>query len=135
MSEWENLPKNFSGLTGFVYIIINLHTDKKYIGQKKFWKQVTKPPLKGRVNKRRSLVESDWRSYYGSNQKLLDDLEALGKHKFRRVILVLCGSKAEMNYEETRLQFEHQVLLSRKWYNAMINCRISSNQLSEGFKK
>ncbi len=135
MTFWKNTPKNFDGLEGFVYIIKNLHTQKKYLGQKKFWKAVTRKPLKGRVNKRRSKAESDWKTYYGSNKYLLGDVAALGKHRFERTILLLCKSKAEMNYHEARLQFEHQVLLSPQWYNAMINCRVSCNQLPEYMKR
>ena len=35
---------------GFVYEIRDTETDMKYIGKKKFWSKVSRPPLKGRKN-------------------------------------------------------------------------------------
>ena len=43
---------------GFIYRIVELDTGRQYIGKKQFWSKVTKPPLKGRKNKRRSRKES-----------------------------------------------------------------------------
>ncbi len=131
MSEREGTPINIKDYVGFVYVITNLHTNKKYIGQKLFWKRVKRKPLKGQKRIRRCKVESDWKNYYSSSKALQSDLRILGKKMFGRKILMLCNSKAEMNYEETRLQFEHQVLLSPSWYNGMINCRISKNQIPD----
>ncbi len=48
---------------GFVYLITNLTNGKKYIGKKLAKFKVTKKPLKGKKNKRRSTKESDWRTY------------------------------------------------------------------------
>ena len=52
---------------GFVYLITNLTNNKKYIGKKLTKFKVTKKPLKGKKNKRRSTKESDWRTYWGSS--------------------------------------------------------------------
>ena len=67
------------GIIGFVYLITNLTNDKKYIGKKLAQFKRSKPPLEGRKNKRRTLVESDWRDYYGSSDELNEDVEKLGK--------------------------------------------------------
>ena len=64
---------------GFVYEITDTQTDMKYIGKKKFWSRVTRPPLKGRKNKRRSLKESDRKSYYGSSEVVKELVENTGE--------------------------------------------------------
>jgi hypothetical protein len=46
--------------TGFVYQIHNLTNDKKYIGKKEFYKVIKRPPLKGKKNKRKATVFTDW---------------------------------------------------------------------------
>ena len=59
--EVDELPQDCEG---FVYVITNLINNKKYIGKKLARFKVTKPPLKGRKNKRRSTKESDWKTYW-----------------------------------------------------------------------
>ena len=54
----------------FVYLITNLTNNKKYVGKKLAKFKTTKPPLKGRKNKRRGHKESDWRTYWGSSDHL-----------------------------------------------------------------
>ena len=53
---------------GFVYMVTDKETGMKYIGKKGFFSKVTKPPLKGKKRKRRSLKESDWKKYCGSSE-------------------------------------------------------------------
>ncbi len=88
----EEIPE---GYIGFVYLITNLNTGQKYIGKKLAQFKRTKPPLKGKKLKRRSTVESDWREYWGSSERLLADVQALGPENFTREIIYLCKSKAE----------------------------------------
>ena len=71
---------------GFVYIITNLKNNRKYIGKKLARFKKSRPPLKGKVNKRRYTVESDWQTYYGSNDELTIDVETLGTENFKREI-------------------------------------------------
>lgn len=110
---------------GFVYLITNKVTGRKYIGQKKFWFKVTKPPLKGRKNKRRSIKESDWRTYWGSSNSLKADIEALGEKNFTREILHFCYTKSALNYLEAREQFDRRVLETDEYYNGIISCKIN----------
>jgi len=49
---------------GFVYCLTDTENGKKYIGKKKFTRKITRPPLKGKKRKRRSVAESDWQTYY-----------------------------------------------------------------------
>jgi hypothetical protein len=117
----EELPE---GCVGFVYLITNLTNNRKYIGKKLAQFSRTKPPLKGRKNRRRSKVESDWRDYYGSNDELNLDVQALGTQNFKREILYYCGSKSELSYVEAREQFTHKVLESDEYYNGHIRVRV-----------
>ena len=122
----EEIPE---GIIGFVYLITNLTTGQKYIGKKLAQFKKTKPPLKGKKLKRRSTVESDWRDYWGSSDRLQADVTSLGPEKFTREILYYCKSKAEMSYLEAREQFERRVLESDEYYNGIINCRIGGSNV------
>jgi hypothetical protein len=117
----EELPE---GAVGFVYLITNLTNNRKYIGKKLAQFKRTKPPLKGRKNKRRTTVESDWREYYGSSDELNEDVEKLGTQSFKREVLFYCYSKSELSYIEAREQFTHKVLESDEWYNGHIRVRV-----------
>ncbi len=112
------------GFVGFVYLITNITNNRKYIGKKLTQFKRSKKPLKGRTNKRRYTVESDWRDYYGSSDELTADVELLGKDKFKREIMFWCKSKSELSYIEAREQFTHKVLESREWYNGHIRVRV-----------
>ena len=112
------------GMIGFVYIITNLSNDRKYIGKKLTQFKRSKKPLKGRTNKRRYTVESDWQDYYGSSDELSADVQLLGKDKFKREILFWCANKSELSYIEAREQFTHKVLESKQWYNGHIRVRV-----------
>ena len=121
---------------GFVYQITNRFTGKKYIGKKFFWSKKTLPPLKGKKRKRRSIVESNWRDYYGSSANLMEDINQCGKEMFYREILYLGKGKGDLAYMEAKLQFDNDVLLSDQYYNGIIQVRIGGNSvkvLKEGF--
>ena len=122
----EEIPE---GYIGFVYLITNLTTGQKYIGKKLAQFKRTKPPLKGKKLKRRSTVESDWRDYWSSSDRLQADVQALGPEKFTREILYYCKSKAEMGYLEAREQFERRVLETDDYYNGIINVRVGGSNI------
>ena len=67
----EEMPED---VVGFVYMITNITSGKKYIGKKLVQFKKSRPPLKGRKNRRRYKVESDWKDYYGSSDKLNEDI-------------------------------------------------------------
>ena len=75
--KWIHTPKDIKKYAGFVYLITNIKTGKKYIGKKFFWSKRTLKPLKGKKTKRRVTKESDWKNYYGSCKKLLEDIKKL----------------------------------------------------------
>lgn len=128
----EELPDD---CVGFVYIIENLITGRKYIGKKlaKFAKTTYKTvKLKNGTKKKkkiRSKISSDWQDYYGSSDELNKDVATLGKENFKREILYLCKSKAECSYIEARTQFERKVLESADYYNGQISVRVHGSHI------
>jgi hypothetical protein len=140
MSAWTYKGKLVDTLPddceAFVYLITNTTNDKKYIGKKLAKFKTTKPPLKGRKNKRRGFKESDWRTYWGSSDHLNEDVITLGEHKFTREILHYCPTRGIASYIEAQEQFERNVLLTDEYYNGIINVRVGGSQiLKEHFKK
>jgi len=111
-------------VVGFVYLITNTINGRMYIGKKLARFKRSRPPLKGRKNKRRYKVYSDWQDYYGSSDELSADVLKLGKEKFTREILFYCYSKAELSYVEAREQFARKVLESNDYYNGHIRVRV-----------
>jgi hypothetical protein len=114
---------------GFVYEITNLTNNRVYIGQKNFWRTVKLRPLKGKTNKRHRRAETDWQQYYGSSKELHGDVETLGPDQFSRTILYMCENRNQMNYFEAREQFARDVLLDKRYYNGIINCRVGRKGL------
>ncbi len=128
----ESLPED---CVGFVYLITNLVSGRKYIGKKlaKFSKTTVRTvKLKNGTKKKkkiRSKIDSDWQLYYGSNDELKKDIQTLGADKFTRQILYYCKSKAECSYIEAREQFRHQVLESDDYYNGHIQVRVHGSHI------
>ncbi len=126
----ETLPED---CLGFVYLITNTTNNRKYIGKKlaKFSKTSQKTVKLKNGNKKkkkiRSLIDSDWQTYYGSSPNLTADIQALGTDKFTREILYFCKTKAEMSYIEAREQFERKVLETDEYYNGIINLRVGGS--------
>jgi hypothetical protein len=120
----ESIPEEYEG---FVYLITNLTNNQKYIGKKLARFKTTKPPLKGKKNKRRGSKESDWQDYWGSSDRLNADIATLGKQNFSREILYFCTSRAEMSYIEAREQFDRRVLETDEYYNGIINVRVGGS--------
>jgi len=128
----ETLPED---CVGFVYLITNKLTGRKYIGKKlaKFSKTTYKVvKLKNGKKKRKKIkgkIDSDWMTYYGSSPELTKDVVALGVENFDREILYYCKSKSECSYIEAREQFARRVLESTDYYNGHIQVRVHGSHI------
>ena len=128
----EVLPED---CVGFVYLITNTLTGRKYIGKKlaKFSKTTYKTlKQKNGIKKRKKIkskIDSDWQEYYGSSPELSKDIEKLGINSFTREILYYCRSKAECSYVEAREQFSRKVLESVDYYNGHIQVRVHGSHI------
>jgi len=130
MKPWKYLKDEFTdpgNAWGFVYEIIDLSNNKRYIGKKQFLFKKTKT-VKGK--RKRSLVESDWKDYFGSSDILNNEISVKGEDNFERIILRICYSKSECSYWEAKYQFEYDVLLKpEEFYNEWISCKVSRRHL------
>jgi hypothetical protein len=137
-TQIETLPED---CVGFVYLITNNVSGRKYIGKKlaKFRKtsyKVVKLKNGNKKKKRiRSKIDSDWQLYYGSNDQLNRDIQELGADNFTREILFYCRSKAECSYVEAREQFNRRVLESDDYYNGQISVRVHGSHIRKLVKK
>ena len=128
----DSLPED---CVGFVYLITNTVSGRKYIGKKlaKFSKTTTRTvKLKNGTKKKkkiRSKIDSNWQTYYGSSPELSKDVEALGADNFTREILYYCKSKAECSYVEAREQFTRKVLETTDYYNGHIQVRVHGSHI------
>ena len=126
ISTIEDVQKESPDAYGFVYQITNLNTGKVYIGKKALFharkKKITQKVKKAtgtRKTYERTVVESDWKTYYGSSKELSSDVQKYGKDRFERVILEFCCSKKYLSYAEVAWQFKLDVL-RRDTYNGNI---------------
>tara|TARA_B100000780_G_scaffold173956_1_gene121789 strand:+ start:141 stop:548 length:408 start_codon:yes stop_codon:yes gene_type:complete len=124
---YDEAPKEYMG---FVYLVTDLNTNRKYIGKKLFWNTRKLKPLKGKTRRRTQIVESNWKSYYGSNEELQQLVEISNAERFLREILYLCAKKGIMGYLEAREQFDRNVLLSDEYYNNFIGCKIHGKHVA-----
>jgi mannosyltransferase OCH1-like enzyme len=128
----EQLPDD---IIGFVYLIINKSTGKKYIGKKlaKFTKTKVKTvTLKSGEKKKKKMKtyeESDWKTYWSSSEELKKDVVSLGEESFSREILHYCNSKGVLSYMELKEQMDRQVLESNDYYNAIVQVKIHKNHV------
>ena len=100
-TQVEILPED---CVGFVYLITNNLSGRKYIGKKlaKFSKTTYKMvKLKNGKKKRKKIkgkIDSDWQTYYGSSPELTKDVLALAvgwtlKNEYCPLpIVIFCGS-------------------------------------------
>lgn len=131
--NWEYDNKDFTedligDNYGFVYEITNLTNKRKYIGKKFFYSAKTKQ-VKGK--KKKVKVASDWKTYYGSNAELVNDVKIHGEENFKREILHLCKTKGECGYLEAKEQFVRGVMESEDYYNTWIMVRVRKSHIKD----
>ena len=76
---YDTLPEDYYG---FVYIITEKETQMKYVGKKFFYRTKTLPITKTRKRRKKTLVESDWRTYCGSSERVQELVESKGLDAF-----------------------------------------------------
>lgn len=112
---------------GFIYLLTNIETGRRYIGKKYLWSErkvkLTKKEVAALENKRLKKwkivrKESDWLTYSSSSDEIKKEV-AQGV-QFRREIIHWTFSKIETYYQEVKLQFQNNVLESDEWYNKNI---------------
>lgn len=130
MSEWlynNEIIDSPGEYYGFVYIITNLLSGRRYIGKKFFWS--TKRKQVNKVRKRFK-VESDWKEYWSSSDELKQEVAILGKANFKREIIHLCKNKGTTNYLEAKEQFVKEVLeYPDQWYNSWIQVKVHKSHV------
>ena len=116
IKEISQFPHN---TFGFVYRIFNKKTGKAYIGKKVLYHNIKKKLTKNelaeiegqgrRPSYRLTIKESDWKTYWGSNKLLLEELKT-DKDNFERIIIQLTQDKKQLTYFETKYLFVYSVL-------------------------
>lgn len=124
MNEYEN-PWLWNGTpftedmigkyAGFIYLLVDKETGKKYIG-KKYFDQIRKT----RKKTRRVRSSSNWMDYYSSSENIKKIVSEFGKDRFERHILSLHITRGAVNREEIRLQFSLNVLEGDEYLNDCI---------------
>ena len=140
-NDWTHNGERFTSddigdFYGFVYRITNLVNGHDYVGRKYFNTVRKLKPLMGFKRKRKVIKETDWKEYWGSSKRLLEDIEKHGKHNFKREIICLCDTRGQTNYMEAKIQFEEDVLIKENNYNGIIAIKLgqgSINKLAERY--
>ena len=102
---------------GFVYLITNTVSGRKYIGRKFYHT----------YKKRKRVKESNWRVYAGSSKPLKEDMQRLGKNKFTFEIICNYKTRGGVVSGEVHFQTDNDVLSpellpcgERPYYNGQI---------------
>lgn len=125
------------GALCFVYVITRIADGKFYIGKKlcvfvkTSIKTITTKTGTKKKKKTKTLVPSDWKTYYGSSVELQSDVARLGQEAFRRDILVFCTHKGTAGYLEMKYQMDARVLelSDEACYNKIVNARVHKKHL------
>jgi hypothetical protein len=124
----EDIPQN---TFGFIYITTHTPTGKKYLGKKSIYHNVKKkltkkelveqPVTRGRKSTTTTIQkESDWKTYYGSEEFIKQKIKDKKQEEFTREILFFVPNKKLLTYYECKYQFVYGVLESDEWLNTNI---------------
>jgi hypothetical protein len=118
------------GSYGFIYITTHIPTGKKYLGKKSLYhnvkKKLTKKELaeqtgRGRKSTTQTIQkESDWKTYYGSEEFIKQKIKEGKQEEFTREIIHFVPNKKLLTYFECKYQFQLGVLESNEWLNTNI---------------
>jgi hypothetical protein len=116
---------------GFIYIVTHIPSGKKYLGKKSFYHTLNKklgkkelliqPITRGRTKTTKQVIkESDWKTYYGSEEYIKQKIKEGKQDEFTREIIHLVPSKKLLTYFECKYQFMYSVLENTDWINSNI---------------
>jgi hypothetical protein len=125
ISSLEDIQQN---PFGFIYITTHIPTGKKYLGKKSFFhtlnkklgkKELSQQPItRGRVKTTKQIIkESDWKTYYGSEEFIKQKLKEGKQEEFTREIIHFVSNKKLLTYFECKYQFIYGVLENEEWIN------------------
>jgi hypothetical protein len=114
----EDFQKN---IFGFIYEI-TYSNGKKYLGSKYLFHNKTRPPLKGKKRKRKTVVESDWKTYIGSIKSdfAKKEIKEGEVEVVNRAILLMCENKKQISYYESKYLFVRSCIETDRYYNSNI---------------
>ena len=69
-------------------------------------------------------TETNWKDYYGSSKYITFDVNTFGQLQFKRKIIMLCNSKFDMMYHETKQIIDRNAIYDQQYYNLAIYCRL-----------
>jgi hypothetical protein len=116
--DQEDIPPK---AIGFIYLITQLSTGKRYIGRKLLTKAGRKT-INGKTKKIR--VESDWQGYWSSSPDLRQLVKDIGEHDFRREVLQFVSSKGSLAYCEEMALYQMGALESDSFMNGNIRSKV-----------
>lgn len=127
LADGVKLPEDFEDNPplGFIYRITDTVLNKDYIGKKQITRIERKPPLKGKVRKRKVVKQTDWKTYTSSCNQINRAIETRGKDDFKFEILQFVDTKWELAYFELYHQIQENVMFREDSYNGIINVRLS----------
>ena len=129
--EIYSIDDFLTGTFGFIYITTHIPTGKKYLGKKSLYhttnqklgkKELAEQPIaRGRKPTTKQVIkESDWKTYYGSEEFIKQKIKEKKQEEFTREIIHLVGNKKLITYFECKYQFQLGVLESQDWLNTNI---------------
>ena len=131
IQEYTSLEDFKEGTFGFIYVTTHIPTGKKYLGKKSLFhtlnkklgkKELTEQPItRGRKSTTKKIVkESDWKTYFGSEEFIKQQIKEGKQDEFSREILIQVSDKKLLTYFECKYQFKYGVLESQDWMNTNI---------------
>jgi hypothetical protein len=123
----EDIPAN---TFGFIYITTHIPSGILYIGKKSLYhnvkRKLTKKELAEQTGRGRKSTtetiqkESDWKTYYGSEDFIKQRIKEKKQDEFKREIIHFVENKKMLTYFECKYQFMYGVLENENYLNSNI---------------
>jgi hypothetical protein len=116
---------------GYIYMVTHIPSGVSYLGKKSLYHNVKRKLTKKElaempVTRGRKVLtevvkkESDWKTYFGSEERIKELIKEGKQDEFTREIIHLVPNKKLLTYYECKYQFTFGVLESDKWFNTNI---------------